>query len=68
MRLIKLTYTLLQRLIHSCVAYTKPPVKIGRRGRSRKKGERINLIDLFEMDVPEFLTFKLKFFDKMQES
>jgi hypothetical protein len=51
----------------SCVAYTEAPAKAGRRGRPRKKGYRVKLLELFETHASEFLTAKLELYGKIQE-
>ena len=50
----------------SCVAYTEPPAKTSGRGRPRKKGERVKLVELFEVQASKFSTSKLELYGKMQ--
>ena len=56
------------KLKKSAIAYEQSPARVpGQRGRTRKKGAKVKLMDLFETQAKQFKTQKLDLYHKKQQ-
>ena len=56
---------IITRLKKAAIAYEPAPTRVpGQRGRTRKKGNKVKLMDLFQSQNDQFKTQKLRLYDK----